>query len=270
MKLLNKEELKRAEESLRHDFPQAQQAYGYVFLMNRVQADPIDVLVDQWPNFNVLLTRPRREKKSDLFRDLCIFSKDDSSLWSILIETDVFDWKQYLCLSVDLNHKEMIKSVALSRGVQDVKNHVCYMMTLEDPSKLSSESLPVRVSSLNESHVALVNSTWKFGMDEFSEQFIKNMIVKFPSCCVLDSEGRPVSWILTYASCAMGMLYTVAEHRRKGYAKALVSVLAKKLHSEGYPVYCFVEEENQASYRLFTSLGFTADLSYRATWIECD
>lgn len=130
--------------------------------------------------------------------------------------------------------------------------------------------LPLRVSSLNESHSALVNSTWKFAMGECSEQFIRNMILHFPSSCVLDSEGRPVSWILTYASCAMGMLYTLPEHRQKGYAKALVTILSKKLHSEGYPVYCFIEEENQLSYRLFTSLGFTEDLSYGAAWLECD
>ncbi|MCI4376780.1 hypothetical protein PGIGA_G00192410 [Pangasianodon gigas] len=270
MKLLSKEELKKAEEALRHYFPQSKQVYGYVFMINRVEADPIDVLVDQWPDFNVLLIRPQRQEKADLFKEVCIFTKDETSLRSILIRTDIFDWKQYLCLSVDLCHKEMIKSVAVNRGVPDIKNYVCQLMTLQDPSNLTTDRLPLQVSSLNESHIALVNSTWKFGMGEFSERFIRNMIMNFPSCCVLDSEGRPVSWILTYASCAMGMLYTMPEHRQKGYAKALVTTLAKKLHSEGFPVYCFIEEENQPSYRLFTSLGFTADPSYRVTWLECD
>lgn len=129
---------------------------------------------------------------------------------------------------------------------------------------------PLRVSSLNESHIALVNSTWKFGCGDFSDRYIREMIMNYPSCCVLDSEGRPVSWILTYTSGAMGMLYTMPEYRRKGYAKALVATLAKKLHSEGYPVFCFIELKNQASYRVFSSLGFTADPSYRATWFICE
>lgn len=64
----------------------------------------------------------------------------------------------------------------------------------------------------------------------------------------------------------MGMLYTVPEHRGKGYAKALVTVMSKRLHSQGYPVYCFIEEENQLSYRLFTSLGFTEEPDYKAAW----
>ncbi|MCJ8730963.1 hypothetical protein PDJAM_G00190220 [Pangasius djambal] len=270
MKLLSKEELKKAEEALRHYFPHSKQVYGYVFMINRVEADPMDVLVDQWPDFNVLLIRPQRQEKGDFFKDMCIFTKDETSLRSILIRMDIFDWKQYLCLSVDLCHKEMIKSVAVNKGVPDIKNHVCHLMTLQDPSNLTTERLPLQVSSLSESHIALVNSTWKFGMGEFSERFIRDIIMNFPSCCVLDSEGRPVSWVLTYASCAMGMLYTMPEHRRKGYAKALITILAKKLHSEGFPVYCFIEEENQPSYRLFTSLGFTADPSYRVTWFECD
>lgn len=94
------------------------------------------------------------------------------------------------------------------------------------------------------------------------------MISNFPSYCVLDADGRPVSWILTYDSCAMGMLYTLPEHRGKGYAKVLISSMAKRHQALGYPVYCFIEEENTISYRLFTSLGFTADPSYREGWFE--
>ncbi|KAF4089982.1 hypothetical protein AMELA_G00044430 [Ameiurus melas] len=230
-------------------------------MINRVEADPIDVLVDQWPDFNVLLIRPQRQEKADLFEVISIFTKDETTLRNILVGTDVIDWKQYLYLSVDLCHEEMLKFVAASRSVPMSKDHVCYMMKQQNPSNLATERFPVQVTSLNESHVALVNSIWKFGMGEFSERYVRDMIMNFPSCCVLDSEGRLVSGILTCASCAMVMLYTMPEHRRKGYAKGLVTIMAKKLHSEGYPVYCFIEPENQLSYRLFTSLGFTAEPS---------
>lgn len=84
---------------------------------------------------------------------------------------------------------------------------------------------------------------------------MRNMLANFPSCCVLDADAKPVSWILTYATCAMGILYTLPEHRGKGYAKVLVSAMAKRFHSQGYPVYCFIEEENVVSYRLFKTLA---------------
>lgn len=94
------------------------------------------------------------------------------------------------------------------------------------------------------------------------------MVKNFPSCCVLDAEGKPVSWVLTYASCAIGMLYTLPEHRGKGYARLVVSALAKRLYSEGYPVYCFIEEENTVSLQLFKRLGFTEVPLYRKTWFD--
>ncbi|XP_060781460.1 glycine N-acyltransferase-like protein 3 isoform X2 [Neoarius graeffei] len=241
------------------------QVYGYVCIINRIKADPIDVLVDQWPDFNVLLARPKWQQKSDIYKVICVFTKDETSLRNMLIGTDVLDWKQFFRLSTDVRHEEMLKAVAVMRGVPMSKLYVCHVLKLQDPSNLTMERLPLQVSSLNESHVALVNSTWKFGMGEFSEKIIRDMIMNFPSCCVLDSEGQPVSWILTYSCCAVGMLYTLPEHRRKGYAKALVTILAKKLHSEGCPVYCLIEEENQLSYRLFTNLGFTEDPSFRIT-----
>lgn len=133
-------------------------------------------------------------------------------------------------------------------------------------SAVFSYSLGTSLSSLDESHISLVNQKWKFSNSDVALRMIRNMITHFPTCCALDSEGKPVSWILTYASCAMGMLYTLPEHRGKGYAKAVISAMAKRLHAQDYPVYCFVEEENTISYNLFKSLGFTEDPSYRETW----
>ncbi|XP_047668162.1 glycine N-acyltransferase-like protein 3 isoform X2 [Tachysurus fulvidraco] len=267
MKVLNKQELKKAEEALRLFFPESQEVYGYVCLINRVDVDPTDVLVDQWPDFRVLLVKPGQQQDPDLIKDVCIFTKDKSCLMNILTRTDVLDWKQDMILSVDLQHEAMIKAVAANKSVPINKTVVGHSMRLQDPSKLKVERLSFQVSSVKESHAALINSKWEVGRGERTEPLIRNMIRNFPSCCVLDSEGRPVSWVLTYPSCAMGVMYTLPEHRQKGYAKALVTILAKKLHSDGCPVYCFIKLENQPSYRLLTSLGFTRDLPCRNAWL---
>lgn len=124
----------------------------------------------------------------------------------------------------------------------------------------------ISLGSLDDSHIGLVNQTWKFSTGEEAVRMIRNMLVNFPSCCVLDADAKPIAWILTYAYGAMGMLYTLPEHRGKGYAKLLVSAMAKRLHAEGLPIYCFIEEENRVSYRLFKGLGFTEDPSYREAW----
>ncbi|XP_062375837.1 glycine N-acyltransferase-like isoform X2 [Sardina pilchardus] len=238
--------------------------------MNRVKSDDrIDVLVDRWPDFRVVITRPLREKEEDYFNDVCVYSKHGDTMKEILLETELVDWHNYLCLGVDLCNEEMITSIAATRGVTGSKAAVCHMLRMEDPAHLPPlDSSTVTISSLDESHISLVNETWKFGEGEHSVKFIRNVIRHFPTCCILDASGTPVAWVLTYAYCAMGMLYTRPEHRRKGYAKILISVISKRLHAQGYPVFCFIEEENQLSYKLFQSLGFKEDPSYRASWFH--
>ncbi|KAM4607891.1 glycine N-acyltransferase [Polymixia lowei] len=240
--------------------------YGYLVLRNRVRSDPVKILVDKWPEFNVIVCQPQYEQKGDLFKDTCIFAKDEAVLKETLRMANTINWTKYLCFGLDLCHEEIVMAVASERGACGSRVAVCHMMTLENISNLPPiDSSEISISSLDESHIGLVNRTWKFGQED-SVRMIRNMITNFPSCCVLDAERQPIAWIMTYAHCAMGILYTLPEYRGKGYAKVLISCMAKKLHAQGYPVYCFIEEENTVSYRLFKNLGFTEDPSYRAAW----
>uniref|UniRef100_A0A671KK66 Glycine N-acyltransferase-like protein n=1 Tax=Sinocyclocheilus anshuiensis TaxID=1608454 RepID=A0A671KK66_9TELE len=252
MRQLTTEDLKTLEVDLKNYFPQSLQVYGCIVQLNRngQRADPVCVLADQWPEFRVLLIKPEFREVSGILRNICAW------LNMSLIGRCLFAWVFASLFSAELHHEKMLEFVAINRGVPMKKESVCYMLVLRDPSKLS------HLSSLSESHLALVNRSWKFGCED-SKLMIKNMILNFPSCCVLDSDDQPVAWILNDASSALGMLYTLPEHRGKGYAKALVAVMSKTLHSQDYPVYCFIEEENHLSYSLFTSLGFTEEPDYR-------
>ncbi|XP_016325427.1 glycine N-acyltransferase-like protein isoform X2 [Sinocyclocheilus anshuiensis] len=230
MRQLTTEDLKTLEVDLKNYFPQSLQVYGCIVQLNRngQRADPVCVLADQWPEFRVLLIKPEFREKGDLFKDMTVFSKNDIYLRDLLAHSDVIDWKMFICLAAELHHEKMLEFVAINRGVPMKKESVCYMLVLRDPSKLSHvDSSSLKLSSLND---------------------------------------QPVAWILNDASSALGMLYTLPEHRGKGYAKALVAVMSKTLHSQDYPVYCFIEEENHLSYSLFTSLGFTEEPDYRAAW----
>ncbi|CAK6951732.1 glycine N-acyltransferase [Scomber scombrus] len=264
---LTGEQLKLAEIQLKKYLPRSKQVYGYLVLRNRVRSDPVNVLVDRWPNFSVIVCKPQYEQKGDLFKDTLVFANDKGLLEETVRKSSVFDWTRFFCIGISSRHVEIFKAVASEKDVPYRKMAVCHMMILEDVTNLPcTDSSGISLSSLDESHVSLVNQTWKFADSEGSVRMIRNMIMNFPSCCVLDAEGQPVSWILTYATCALGMLYTLPEHRGKGYAKVLVSAMAKRFYAHGYPVYCFIEEENAVSYKLFKNLGFTEDPSYRATW----
>lgn len=264
---LNAEQLTIAENCLKYLLPQSQQVYGHIVLGNRVKSDPVKVFVDKWLEFRAIIVEPKYEQVGDLFKDICVFTKDEACLKEF-IRSKNFNWTKYLCFAIDLCYEEALMAVASEKNLHGEKVAVCHMMKLEDISHLPTvDNSALTICSLDESHIGLINKAWKFGEGEHSTRMIRNMIANFPSCCVLDGDGKPAAWILTYSSCAMGILFTLPEHRGKGYAKALISSLAKKLHILGCPVYCFIEEENTLSYRIFQSMGFTEDPSYRATWI---
>ncbi|XP_049434693.1 glycine N-acyltransferase-like isoform X2 [Epinephelus fuscoguttatus] len=264
---LTGEQLKLTEIHLKRYLPQSQQAYGCLVLRNRVTSDPVRVLVDRWPEFNVIVCKPKYEQKGDLFKTTVVFAKDEAVLEETLRKSSVIDWTQYLCVDINLRHVEVFKAVAREKGVFSSSLTVSHM-TIPDVSNLPSvDSSGISLGSLDESHVDLVNQMWRYGRNERTVRMIRNMVANFPSCCVLDAEGKPVSWILTFASCAMGVLHTLPEHRGKGYAKVVINTLAKRLHAQGYPVYGFREEENEVTNRLLKSMGFGEVPSHREACI---
>ncbi|XP_018522556.1 glycine N-acyltransferase-like protein 3 [Lates calcarifer] len=275
MKVLNKDELQIAEGVLLKQLPKSLKVYGFLYAINRNKPSTLEVVVDTWPDFRIIICRPDLKNKHalDLRKKVTYYSMDDQVLRKMLLGENALDWKtNFLVGGFDFSHAPMLKEVSSDRGVK----HRCYtlvhLLYLPDTNHLvtttADSELESRISSLNLSHVDLVNKTWKFGGDERGYNNIKNLIGNFPSCCITDSQGLPVSWILVYDYCAMGILYTLPEHRGKGYAKVLVSTMARRLHAEGYPVYCFIEEENMVSLRLFKNLGFIEDPTYRAAWFE--
>ncbi|XP_061084233.1 glycine N-acyltransferase-like protein 3 [Conger conger] len=273
MKILNKAELQQAEKVLHSHLPKSIKVYGYLFAMNRDKPHTRQVVVDSWPDFKTIICQPHPKSELLYEKKVTFFSTDEKVLQRMLTEDNVLDWKKNFTIGgMDIHHATMLKAISAAKGVTMRQFTLEHLLVLRDPSLLPqltvSRDVEARISSLNEFHVGLVNKTWKFGDDEKGSQRIKHLISHFPTCCITDEEGRPVSWVLLYDYCAVGMLYTLPEHRGKGYAKILLSTMAARLHAQGYPVYCYIEEENQISYRLLKKLGFTEDPSYRAAWYE--
>uniref|UniRef100_A0A671KRN3 Glycine N-acyltransferase-like protein n=1 Tax=Sinocyclocheilus anshuiensis TaxID=1608454 RepID=A0A671KRN3_9TELE len=245
MKMLNSDELKIAETTLYTHLPKSIKVYGFVFAMNRGKPHHLEVLVDTWPAFTNIIN----DRAKDFMKKVTLYSTDEEVLRRMLTVENAIDWSTYFLIGgCDLRHSLMLKEIAASRGV-----------SMKGFSLVDLES---RVSVLNESHADVVNKTWKFGGDDKGYRNILNLIRHFPTCCITDESNQPVSWVLLYDYCALGMLYTQPEHRGKGYAKALVTTMAKRLHSQGYPVYCFIEECNRLSYKLFKSLEYSSILLF--------
>ncbi|MDE6407140.1 MAG: GNAT family N-acetyltransferase, partial [Anaeroplasmataceae bacterium] len=57
--------------------------------------------------------------------------------------------------------------------------------------------------------------------------------------------------------CAISNVFTMPEYRKKGYAKQVVSKLAKDILDEGKKPYLYVDSTNPISNHLYLNLGFT-------------
>uniref|UniRef100_A0A671QQH7 Glycine N-acyltransferase-like protein n=1 Tax=Sinocyclocheilus anshuiensis TaxID=1608454 RepID=A0A671QQH7_9TELE len=253
MNILHSDGLKIAETTLYAHLSKSikgSTVYGFVFAMNRGKPHTLEVLVDTWPAFTTIIVRPDpnvRKKTKGLY---------DEVLRRMLAVEDAIDWSTYFLIGGMTSFFPPKKYYIISMN---------YVVFVQYDFNFNKKP---RLSVLNESHANVVNKTWKFGGDDKGYRNILNLIRHFPTCCITDENNQPVSWVLLYDYCAMGMLYTQPEHRGKGYAKALVTTMAQRLHSQGYPVYCFIEECNPLSYKLFKSMFFSVDPSYRVVWYE--
>ncbi|XP_030004514.1 glycine N-acyltransferase-like protein 3 [Sphaeramia orbicularis] len=274
MKILNNHEMQIAEDVLLKHFPRSLKVYG-VLTLNRNKPTTVEVLVDTWPDFNVIICRPDPKNilSSKFGRTVSYYSTDEQILRRMMSEENAVDWSSNLDIhAFDMLNAPMLQQLSSDRGISCRSIVVGRLLYLPDSTSLISPTvdseLESRLSSLDVSHADLVSQSWMFGADEQTVDYIKLLLSNFLSCCITDDQGQPVSWLLVYDFGALGFLYTRPEHRRKGYAKVLISTVAQRRLAQGCPVYAYVDENNSASYRLFKNLGFSDDPSYRAGWFE--
>ena len=82
-----------------------------------------------------------------------------------------------------------------------------------------------------------------------------------------DSPAQPVSWVLSTEFGSLRHLYTLEDHRRKGYAKIVILEMVKEMLKAGVTPELEVDLENPditAVVKLYIELGFVE--SYNAMW----
>ncbi|XP_059584817.1 glycine N-acyltransferase-like protein 3 [Alligator mississippiensis] len=255
--------LQLLEKILMWSFPESLKVYGAVMNINRGNPFRKEVVVDSWPDFKAVITRRQREKEVD-DRDhytnaYAVFYKDLQAYRELLEERDTIDWGQIFQLQgLQAGIYETSKAVARSNQV-DVKVSSFQMVIHPDPDTLPDVRLQMdpapRLAYLDISHASLLSETWSRGGTEQCRRYLANLICCFPSICVLDDNGQPISWGLTDQFATMIHGYTLPEYRRKGYNRLVATILAKKLHSQGFPAQGNVLEKNVPSIALLKSMN---------------
>ena len=100
--------------------------------------------------------------------------------------------------------------------------------------------------SLTSQHVNLVATGTSYQADL---EEIAQAIETRPTCAIYVDQN-PVCWCVTHTDYSMGMLYTLPNHRHKGYALSVMLDIANKLIKSGVTPFCYIIEGNVASENL--------------------
>ncbi|XP_061468710.1 glycine N-acyltransferase-like protein 3 [Rhineura floridana] len=254
--------LQLLERLLKKSLPQTLVVHGAVMNINRGNPASHEVIVDSWPEFKAVLTRPRREIASDnadmYTNQYGAFYRDLDAYRTLLLDTDAVNWDQNLYLYGNQDGiYEVSKDAAVARKAQlTAIPHFTYFHP--NPNKLPQRQLDpsFTLASLNSSHVDLLNETWLHGGNEQSRRYLANIVQWFPTTCIQDTNGHPISWSLMEPLGAMGHGYTLPLYRRRGYLTVVMTAHAMQAHAAGYPIYGFVALNNVRMQNLQEHYGF--------------
>ncbi|NXT35658.1 GLYL3 protein, partial [Pelecanoides urinatrix] len=248
--------LQLLEKMLRWSFPKSLKVYGAVMNINRGNPFRKEVVVDSWPGFKAffhIFSLQNEIDDLDYYTNThAVFYKELQAYQELLENTNAINWGQIFQiqdLEIYLAGEDSFKSSAVAWRIRHsfLPNTLSVLSLRLDPQ--------LTLAYLDISHASLLSKTWSRGGNPRCQKYLANLICCFPSVCVLDDNGYPLSWSLMDQSATMIHGYTLPEHRRKGYSRLVATTLAKKLHSYGFPAQGNVLETNIPSITLLKSMN---------------
>ncbi|XP_068800247.1 glycine N-acyltransferase-like protein 3 isoform X2 [Struthio camelus] len=220
-----------------------------------------EVLVDSWPHFGVVLSRRRPQEPADpgdIYANQVAVHYRDAGAWRALLGgTAALDWSGGLQLhGMQEGLHEAVREVAAAKGLLLRTYRFQALLSPGPPRAWVPVPPGLRLAPVPLAHVPLLNATWGFGGNVRSGRFLASLVQAFPSACLLDRRGRPVSWSLVDPLGCLSHGYTVPVWRGRGLSGLTLATLGRVLHAQGYPVYCGVLPDNTPSQRAVRAVGF--------------
>ncbi|XP_047536425.1 uncharacterized protein LOC125070558 [Vanessa atalanta] len=188
--------------------------------------------------------------------------KDDTTeLEKALRTTTLIDWTQPLEVPFAPIHiSECLKRIIYEKNCKI--DHITMTQTflLNKDSPLFDLSLAPEFSFklLTLDYVNLVNTTWPHKTP--GSEWYFELLIKANLGYGLFKGGELIAWSFIKEMGALGHLYTLENHRRKGYGELVLKLISNVLLKDNKCVYAFCIAGNNKAGNLYKKLGFASVL----------
>lgn len=200
-----------------------------------------------------------------------VYSRQDENpaLLNLLKEFDIpcNDGKALMFQAVNEKNCKLVEELCKVKNLSFLKPFVNYNFWLPpETSKNIQIECPVDlyVDFLDIAHAEVINDSWPHKF-EGSLDYIRTTIqLNFGLGLFRKVDKQVVSFGLFAHYGGIGMLYTLEEFRRKGYAAIVILAISKELVARGLNPHAYVLHVNKPSAALFRKLGF--EVADNITW----
>ncbi|KAI4469223.1 hypothetical protein MML48_2g00003613 [Holotrichia oblita] len=206
--------------------------------------------------------------------DLFVFTLEESceTLKEALIRTKRIDWTRKLIQWFAVSNKHVPTVLEVIKELKLPLHHCTEtrLWAIEREKALEFQfKYPndIYVKQLSKSDVSVINNNWPHKY-EGSENYLSRFI-EMNTCygIFLKSDDKLVCWVLKNHLGQLGILQTLPEYKRKGYASLITKVMSKDIAKDGHNPLGTVLISNNASESMFEKLGF--HYIDKCTYIEC-
>ncbi|XP_058818038.1 glycine-N-acyltransferase-like protein 3 [Topomyia yanbarensis] len=197
--------------------------------------------------------------------EIYFYSLDVQTVYQSLTEAlCLVPWESYSEVSMDFMEQHRIaldKAISMRKlnVVQDSITNFYYISKENANTLLVERPVELRFDRISVEYLDYIYNQWalKESISQSSGyNLLKRLILLNDSVGLFDEAGNLVSWCLRDQSGALSDLQTSEPYFRKGYGRAVVSELARRLSQLGDDSYALVFSSNYKSCRLFEVAGF--------------
>ncbi|CAH2089364.1 unnamed protein product [Euphydryas editha] len=220
------------------------------------------------PNGNVKHGIVALKVKNNLYevKILCLHD-DTSELEKSLRTTALIDWSKMMkILFAPKNVVDCVKKIINKKNLKIDRCTKARIYLLDKASPLFDVSLApdLTFELLSLDYVDITNTTWPHKFPG-SELYFE-LLIKAKLGYGLFKAGELVAWSFIKEMGALGHLYTLENHRRKGYGELVLKLISNVLLKEKKYVYAYCMEENTKANNLLEKLGFSNVLNVE--WLK--